>query len=86
MDWLDQHSMHYSPLVLKPQSAHYIKTPVWKVSTCEVLAINAQARKVVFVDDDEATRKLYASLSSPTPLLPYTLECYASLNELLFEG
>lgn len=64
-------------LIMKPLSQQYVKTPVWKAGTIEVLARLLQPDDLLVVDDEHAAQ-LTADLAH---LDVMKLTCVASLQE-----
>lgn len=65
--WLLQHGFS-SPkrrLVMKPKSAQFKKTPVWKASQVKALAEEFNATDILFVDDEPTNVKAVLALELP---------------------
>lgn len=78
--WLVKHEVinfWHDKLIMKPLSQQFVKTPVWKAGTIEVLARLLQPDDLLVIDDEHA-QQLQADLAG---LDCFKVTCVASLAE-----
>jgi HAD superfamily, subfamily IIIB (Acid phosphatase) len=76
--WLAQHGLQTYELLMKPASAQYVKTVVWKAETITQIVKQTGAEMILLVDDEEANR---VAVQKAVEELGFKAVCLPSLEE-----
>ncbi len=72
--WLKLHNIHNDRrMEMKPLSAQFVKTITWKAERLKEIADEAEAERIIFIDDEPA------NIEAARQLVPH-LTCYSSLE------